>query len=438
MEDQRLDELDDQNAIQGFDFGQREPLTVRLRGLIRSYPKGLGILKEFIQNADDAGARCAKIILDLHTYPSEHLPSPAMAALSGPSLIVFNDQLFSEQDIESIQEIGLGGKAQDVSKTGRFGLGFNTCYNVTDFPTLLTGGHLFFFDPHYKTIPGASADSPGQGWTLSEELWRKHRDMLLPFRVAGLEPESLFFEGTAFRLPLRSIEQALHSQICSEPFTNTDFQEILGQIVVMGPELLLFLKHLLSFQVVEVAPDGTTLRQMLHVTTENAADVQRERNKILDFLAVDAIETLQRLKAAGNTAKPARYDHRIRVSRKSCDELQTWRVVNGLYLDKAGEMEAGVYQMQQFGEKALPWAGAACRVKAETSDAVPSFASTRQALLFPPIARRESLSCTSAWLLRLGFIATGSDVRSIGRRQGRRTRGMEQASRQALCCPSVC
>ncbi len=363
---------EESEAIQGFAFGQREPLTVRLRGLIRSYPKGLGILKEFIQNADDAGATCAKIILDSHTYPSEHLPSPAMAALSGPSLIVFNDQLFSEQDIESIQEIGLGGKAQDVSKTGRFGLGFNTCYNVTDYPTLLTGGYLFFFDPHYKTIPGASADSPGQGWTLSEGLWRQYRDMLLPFRVVGLEPESLFFKGTAFRLPLRSAEQALHSEICSEPFINRDFQSILEQIVVMGPALLLFLKHLLSFQVVEVAPDGTTLRQMLHVTTENAADVQRERNKILNFLATDAIETLQKLKVAGSTAKPARYDHRIRVSRESREELQTWRVVNGLYLDKAGEMEAGVHQMQQFGEKALPWAGAACRVKAETSDAAPS------------------------------------------------------------------
>ena len=38
------------------DFGQDEPLTVRLRGLLTSYPKGLGILKEFIQNADDAEA----------------------------------------------------------------------------------------------------------------------------------------------------------------------------------------------------------------------------------------------------------------------------------------------------------------------------------------------------------------------------------------------
>ena len=37
--------------------GQRERLTVRLKGLIRQYQRGAGIMKEFLQNADDAGAR---------------------------------------------------------------------------------------------------------------------------------------------------------------------------------------------------------------------------------------------------------------------------------------------------------------------------------------------------------------------------------------------
>ena len=39
-----------------FEFGQSERLTIRLKGLIRSYPRGIGLLKEFIQNADDATA----------------------------------------------------------------------------------------------------------------------------------------------------------------------------------------------------------------------------------------------------------------------------------------------------------------------------------------------------------------------------------------------
>jgi len=38
-------------------FDQKEPLTVRLSGLLTEYPPGDSILKELLQNADDAGAR---------------------------------------------------------------------------------------------------------------------------------------------------------------------------------------------------------------------------------------------------------------------------------------------------------------------------------------------------------------------------------------------
>jgi hypothetical protein len=47
------------NPIVGESFGQEERLTVRLRGLIRAYPRSVGIVKEFLQNADDAGATLA-------------------------------------------------------------------------------------------------------------------------------------------------------------------------------------------------------------------------------------------------------------------------------------------------------------------------------------------------------------------------------------------
>lgn len=38
-------------------FEQDEPFTVRLRGILTEYPPGVSILKELIQNADDAGAK---------------------------------------------------------------------------------------------------------------------------------------------------------------------------------------------------------------------------------------------------------------------------------------------------------------------------------------------------------------------------------------------
>ncbi len=53
-----------QEKIGGKSFYQSEPLIARLRGIIRDYPEGVGILKELIQNADDAKATKVEIILD--------------------------------------------------------------------------------------------------------------------------------------------------------------------------------------------------------------------------------------------------------------------------------------------------------------------------------------------------------------------------------------
>ena len=72
-------------ADEGFAFGQSvPPLTVYLHGLVRDYPKGIGIIKEFIQNADDAGASTVKIWLDLRSHPADHLPKACMKTLMGP------------------------------------------------------------------------------------------------------------------------------------------------------------------------------------------------------------------------------------------------------------------------------------------------------------------------------------------------------------------
>lgn len=42
---------------------QRQPLTVALRKICRDYPPGAGILRELLQNADDAGASTVVFLL---------------------------------------------------------------------------------------------------------------------------------------------------------------------------------------------------------------------------------------------------------------------------------------------------------------------------------------------------------------------------------------
>lgn len=77
---------------------------------MRSYPKGLGILKEFIQNADDAEADEIEFVIDEQEYDTKGLPESMQWLHSTPALLVYNNRSFSEADIQGIQNIGESGK----------------------------------------------------------------------------------------------------------------------------------------------------------------------------------------------------------------------------------------------------------------------------------------------------------------------------------------
>jgi sacsin len=85
-----------------------------------------------LQNADDAGATELHVILDHVEHPKDTVVSEEMKEAQGASILIYNDKPFTEEDVKSIQKLGVGGKRDDMTKTGKFGLGFNVCYHVTD------------------------------------------------------------------------------------------------------------------------------------------------------------------------------------------------------------------------------------------------------------------------------------------------------------------
>jgi sacsin len=348
--------------ITGHPGRQREPLTVRLHGLIRDYPRGLGIFKEFIQNADDAGASKVTFVVDWRTHPSRELPASSMQSIMGPSLIIYNDAEFTQEDFEAIQEIGRGNKLQRLTKTGRFGLGFNVAYNVSDYPSFIAGslGRIQFFDPHENTIPPDDNNDRGGCFYYLDDLWKYCPDTLGPFKLLGCRPDQRF-SGTAFRLPLRTEEQALKSDICKEAFTEKDFSQIFEQLLEMGPELLLFLKHLQHLEVYEVHDSEDTLNALLSITTINSDEVREARQEINNFVVDDPAAMLAKVHSS-STLPAKTYKHLIKVQRKDKTLEQTWLISNGLYKDIGHEVVSIMGEMIKQEEKAIPWVGVAYRL----------------------------------------------------------------------------
>jgi hypothetical protein len=348
--------------LPGEEFSQREPLTTRLRGLVRSYPKGVGLIHEFVQNADDAGARSVRVILDEGTYPSTRLPTTSMAELQGPAIVVVNDASFSDEDWRNIQQIGQSGKELDTTKTGRFGLGFNSVYNVTEFPTLLTGNRIGIFDPHGRTVAGATQDRPGRAWRLEPTLWSKYPDVLAPFQKFGLAAGASTFNGSLFRLPLRTVSQAATSEICEQPFTAADFDSIVEKLTAQVGDILLFLKNVQDIEVSRIDQAGRA-RELLSARTINREEVDAARDRIRRVLALDHTSLLASLSGTSSAEVVSEFEHEIEINTGSQSKRHDkFLIIYGLFADAAGKIADCARQMFKLNEKAVPLAGAAAKL----------------------------------------------------------------------------
>ncbi len=84
-----------------------------------------------MQNADDGGARTIKLLFDSSNYETSSLALPDLALFQGPSLLAYNDAVFTEDDWKGIRMLQDSIKEDDPLKVGRFGLGFKSVFHVT-------------------------------------------------------------------------------------------------------------------------------------------------------------------------------------------------------------------------------------------------------------------------------------------------------------------
>lgn len=90
-----------------------------IRDILTGYNDEASILKELIQNAEDAGATSMR----LHYTDAQESPFEGV-----PSLLVANDGEFRRQHLEAIPQLNLGTKGTDDRAIGRFGKGLKSAF----------------------------------------------------------------------------------------------------------------------------------------------------------------------------------------------------------------------------------------------------------------------------------------------------------------------
>ncbi|CAN0322269.1 unnamed protein product, partial [Ectocarpus sp. 12 AP-2014] len=226
------------------------------------------ILSELVQNADDAGARTVRVMLNTREYGDGSLLSPAMSNWQGPSLYVYNDAVFTERDFQNLAKIGQASKLDKLAATGRFGLGFNAVYHFTDLPSFVSGEHLVMFDPHTKYVPGATHVQPGIKIRFADtDLLDQFPDQFSPYLFFGCELKK-HFKGTLFRFPLRTATVARDSEISHASYSPESVMNLLNQFKEQASRYLLFLRHVERIEMYTVGNGADNKTPVLQYSVE--------------------------------------------------------------------------------------------------------------------------------------------------------------------------
>lgn len=97
-----------------------------LRRLLDLYREGFPILKELVQNAEDAQASC------LDYGGLEGLSQAEHPLLKSPALFFINNGKFDKVDARSLFYFDVSGKSDQEGTIGKFGLGLKSVFHLCE------------------------------------------------------------------------------------------------------------------------------------------------------------------------------------------------------------------------------------------------------------------------------------------------------------------
>lgn len=215
------------NPAVGSPGGQRYDVARAIRTFLEQMASGGGfsfggaVIKELIQNADDAGASELVVALDERNGESLSPECREYGPLLEPALLVRNDARFrvagevqagDQDDFRAICEVTGGHKRFNPTAAGPFGIGFNSVYFLTDTPVLFSRREVRVFDLRRLMFPEdgwrfclddfpAVASNAGPIKTVLE--WVLPKAVLVENTFQEIAAQGQDYQQTVFRLPLR-------------------------------------------------------------------------------------------------------------------------------------------------------------------------------------------------------------------------------------------
>ena len=372
----------------GIPFGQKEKLTNRLQRLLQAYPCEKEILKELLQNADDAEATEICFIKDPRQHPDERVFEDSWKPLQGPALCVYNNKPFTEVDIKGIQNLGEGSKGDDPNKTGQYGVGFNAVYHLTDVPTFSSSGDeigdvLCAFDPNCTYVPEANQWEPGRMFKETTKLRGNFPDVFSCYN----DDHFPLRDSTMFRFPLRTEEMASRSKISDRPVTLEKLTEMMESLKGELFEVLLFVNNVRKITLCDIDENGEVVNSYFV-----KAEISEE-----DSLVRQSFSTY--VKDIGGSVKQNGSKSPIEAAVKTCSYVlnledstgnkERWLIVQRIGFErKVNDSIIDAYQNHDLGM--LPRGGVACLLQRKSVENEP-VQRTKKVYCFLPLPIETNL-----------------------------------------------
>ena len=362
----------------GIPFGQKEKLTNRLQRLLQAYPCEKEILKELLQNADDAEATEICFIKDPRQHPDERVFEDSWKPLQGPALCVYNNKPFTEADIKGIQNLGEGSKGDDPNKTGQYGVGFNAVYHLTDVPTFASSGDeigdvLCAFDPNCTYVPEANQWEPGRMFKETTKLRGNFPDVFSCYN----DDHFPLRDSTMFRFPLRTEEMASRSKISDRPVTLEKLTEMMESLKGELFEVLLFVNNVRKITLCDIDENGQVVNSYFV-----KAEISEEDSLVRQSFSAYVKDIGKSMKQSGNestieaTVKTCSY---VLNLEDSSGNKERWLIVQQIgFESKVNDSIIDAYQKHDLGM--LPRGGVACLLE-------------RSSVENEPVERKKKVYC---------------------------------------------